>query len=41
MPDVVTSLIGNAEFQYPNSTRKGVMLCVRNDGEKLYSDEQT
>lgn len=40
MPDVVTSLIGNAEFQYPNSTRKGVMLCVRNDGEKLYSDEQ-
>lgn len=33
MPDVVTSLIGNAEFQYPNSTRKGVMLCVRNDGE--------
>lgn len=40
MPDVVTSLIGNAEFQYPNSIRKGVMLCVRNDGEKLYSDEQ-
>lgn len=40
MPDVVTSLIGNVEFQYPNSTRNGVMLCVRNDGEKLYSDEQ-
>lgn len=40
MPDVVTSLIGDTEFQYPNSTRKGVMLCVRNDGEKLYSDEQ-
>lgn len=40
MPDVVTSLIGNAEFQYSNSIRKGVMLCVRNDGEKLYSDEQ-
>lgn len=40
IPDVVTSLIGNAEFQYTNSTRKGVMLCVRNDGEKLYSDEQ-
>lgn len=40
MPDVVTSLIGNEEFQYPNSARKGVMLCVRNDGEKLYSEEQ-
>lgn len=40
MPDVVTSLIGNAEFLYPNSIRKGVMLCVRNDGEKLYSNEQ-
>ena len=40
IPDVVTSLIGDAEFQYPNSARKGVMLCVRNDGEKLYSDEQ-
>lgn len=40
IPDVVTSLIGNADFQYPNSERNGVMLCVRNDGEKLYSDEQ-
>ena len=40
MPDVVTSLIGNAEFQYSGVKREGVMLCVRNDGEKLYSDEQ-
>jgi len=40
MPDVVTSLIGNEAFAYPNAKRNGVMLCVRNDGEKLYSDEQ-
>lgn len=40
MPDVVTSLIGNADFQYSDVKREGVMLCVRNDGEKLYSDNQ-
>lgn len=40
MPDVVTSLIGNSYFQYPNSKRNGVMLCVRNDLEKFYSSEQ-
>lgn len=40
MPDVVTSLIGNTDFQFNNFDRKGVMLCVRNDGEKLYSDDQ-
>ena len=40
MPDVVTSLIGNEAFAYPNTKRDGVMLCVRNDGEKFYSDVQ-
>lgn len=40
MPDVVTSLIGNKEFAYSESTKKGIMFCVRNDGEKFYSDEQ-
>lgn len=40
LPDVVTSLIGNSEFQYKDSKRNGVLLCVRNDGEKLYSDSE-
>ncbi len=33
-PDVVTSLIG--KYYYDNQ-REGVLLCARNDGEKLYS----
>lgn len=40
MPDVVTSLIGDADFQYKDIKREGVLLCVRNDGEKFYSEEQ-
>lgn len=40
MPDVVTSLIGNDDFQYHNIKRNGVMFCIRNDGEKLYTDEE-
>jgi len=40
MPDVVTSLIGDKDFQYNNTERNGIMLCVRNDGEKLYTDSQ-
>lgn len=40
MPDVVTSLIGNDDFQYQTAKRNGVMLCVRNDGEKLYTKDQ-
>lgn len=36
-PDIVTTLIGTFAF---NNPRKGVCLCTRNDGEKLYSDEQ-
>jgi Exopolysaccharide biosynthesis protein len=35
-PDIVTTLIGTLKF---NNPRKGVCLCTRNDGEKLYSDE--
>lgn len=40
MPDVVTSLIGNEKYQFNGSNRKGVLLCVRNDGEKLYTPRQ-
>lgn len=35
-PDIVTSLIGTMQFQ---SNREGVLICVRNDGEKKYSNE--
>lgn len=34
-PDIVTSLIGNIEI---NSTRSGILVCKRIDGEKKYSD---
>lgn len=36
-PDIVTTLIGTMEF---TNERNGVCLCTRNDGEKLYSDEE-
>lgn len=36
-PDIVTTLIGTLKF---NHKRNGVCLCTRNDGEKLYTDEQ-
>lgn len=39
MPDVVASLIGQSEFQY-ETQRNGIMLCIRNDGEKLYTDDE-
>lgn len=35
-PDVVTSLIGQYKF---DAERNGILLCMRNDGEKLYSYE--
>lgn len=35
-PDIVTTLIGDFKYNAPKE-RKGVLLCVRNDGEKLYS----
>lgn len=36
-PDIVTSLIGRA---HKNLEKEGVLLCVRNDGEKFYSNEE-
>ncbi len=36
-PDIVTTLIGTLCF---NHQRKGICLCTRNDGEKLYTKEQ-
>lgn len=35
-PDIVTTLIGSQ--LYTESNRSGILVCVRNDGEKLYSD---
>ncbi len=40
LPDVVTSLIGDPAFQYESMKRNGILLCIRNDGEKLYSNKQ-
>lgn len=36
-PDIVTAMIGNFPV---NTKREGIMFCCRDDGEKLYSDEQ-
>lgn len=36
-PDIVTTLIGKYNIK---NDRSGVLLCCRNDGEKLYSNEQ-
>lgn len=36
-PDIVTSLIGTIPR---NEDRNGILFCIRNDGEKLYSDKQ-
>ena len=36
-PDVVTSLIGSYSFSFE---RNGILLCARNDGEKLYTYEE-
>lgn len=36
-PDIVTILIGTKDFK---GKREGILFCVRNDGEKLYSTEQ-
>lgn len=40
MPDVVTSLIGDGAFFEASSKRRGVLFCIRNDGEKFYSDSE-
>ena len=36
-PDIVTTLIGSVES---NQNRNGIMFCLRDDGEKYYSDEE-
>ena len=36
-PDIVTTLIGSIKS---NQNRDGIMFCLRNDGEKFYSDEE-
>lgn len=36
-PDIVTTLIGTG--MYHKHKRNGVLLCIRNDSEKLYSDD--
>lgn len=40
MPDVVTSLIGSREFKCDKVKRNGILFCIRNDGEKYYTDKQ-
>lgn len=37
-PDIVTSMIGSLKVPTKDS-RKGIMMCCRNDSEKYYSDE--
>lgn len=40
-PDIVTSLIGNNNLiNSRDEKREGILLCLRNDNEKLYSNEQ-
>lgn len=36
-PDIVTTLIGNVKLQ---GRRSGILMCMRNDVEKYYSDEE-
>lgn len=36
-PDIVTTLIGNIPT---SGKRNGILMCMRNDSEKFYSDEQ-
>lgn len=36
-PDIVTTLIGKYK---PADHKEGILFCIRNDGEKLYSDRE-
>ena len=36
-PDIVTTIIGSRSFEYD---RDGIALCVRDDGEKYYSEAE-
>ena len=40
MPDIVTSLIGNSVYSKCNTKRDGILFCLRNDGEKFYSNRE-
>ena len=37
-PDIVTSMIGNCSFLNDSKNRNGILMCLRNDEEKLYSN---
>lgn len=39
-PDIVTSLIGNCDIVDLNMKRNGILFCLRNDEEKLYSNTE-
>ena len=39
LPDIVTSWIGRLNYA-ENGKKDGVLICVRNDDEKYYSDEE-
>ncbi len=39
-PDIVTTLIGNCSLIDNNNEKKGILLCLRNDSEKLNTDEE-
>lgn len=40
MPDVVTSLIGDASLHLYEGKRDGILFCIRDDSEKFYSEKQ-
>lgn len=37
-PDIVTSLIGNYDIKF--GQKEGILLCLRNDAEKFYTDAE-
>lgn len=39
-PDIVTTLIGSEPYASHKENRDGILLCIRNDVEKYYTDEQ-
>ena len=39
-PDIVTSMIGNCNLTKNSGPKDGILLCLRNDEEKLYTNEE-
>lgn len=39
-PDIVTSMIGNCNLINKIDEKDGILLCLRNDDEKLYTNEE-